>query len=81
MEANDARGEHSAFFATTVTTRLNVNGKAVALAHDVDLSLLDFVCDNLGLTGTKKGCDQGACGAFTLVLNGQTPAVVLASGS
>ena len=37
----------------------------------MDLSLLDFLRDNLGLTGTKKGCDQGACGACTLILDGK----------
>jgi xanthine dehydrogenase YagR molybdenum-binding subunit len=46
-------------FVTSITTRLLVNGNAVTLSHEVDLSLLDLLREELALSGTKKGCDQG----------------------
>jgi xanthine dehydrogenase iron-sulfur cluster and FAD-binding subunit A len=46
-----------------VRTTLRVNDAAQELSHDPRLTLLDAIGDMLGLTGTKKGCDQGACAA------------------
>ena len=65
----------------TVTTSVRVNGKVHTLAIDPRTSLLDLVREHLGLTGSKKGCDHGQCGACTVHLDGRrvvscmTPAV------
>ncbi|HEY0251959.1 MAG TPA: 2Fe-2S iron-sulfur cluster-binding protein [Kofleriaceae bacterium] len=50
---------------------LRVNGRAVALPEDPRVSLLDFLRERIGLHGTKKGCDQGACGACTVLVDGE----------
>jgi xanthine dehydrogenase YagT iron-sulfur-binding subunit len=49
---------------------LNVNGQDHVLSVDPRTSLLDAIRDHLGLTGTKKGCDHGQCGACTVHING-----------
>ena len=51
--------------------RLTVNGVAHEMAVDVRQSLLDVLRERLDLTGTKKGCNQGACGACTVLVDGQ----------
>jgi xanthine dehydrogenase YagT iron-sulfur-binding subunit len=50
---------------------LHVNGRAWSLLLDSRMTLLDALREHLGLTGTKKGCDQGACGACTVLLDGK----------
>jgi xanthine dehydrogenase YagT iron-sulfur-binding subunit len=48
----------------------SINGRAHELALDPRTSLLDLLREHLRLTGTKKGCDQGACGACTVLVDG-----------
>jgi xanthine dehydrogenase YagT iron-sulfur-binding subunit len=50
---------------------LKVNGKSQALALDPRTSLLDALRENMDMTGTKKGCDHGQCGACTVLLDGR----------
>ena len=50
---------------------LQVNGKRIALSIEPRTSLLDALREYAGLTGTKKGCDRGACGACTVHVDGR----------
>ena len=55
----------------TLQVRLDVNGTVHDLSIDPRTTLLDCVRDHLHLTGTKKGCDHGQCGACTVHVNGK----------
>jgi xanthine dehydrogenase YagT iron-sulfur-binding subunit len=54
-----------------MTITLKVNGESHTLAVEPRVSLLDALRERLNLTGTKKGCDHGQCGACTVLVNGQ----------
>ena len=55
--------------ASAVT--LTINGARHAMNIEPRVTLLDAIRDHAGLTGTKKGCDQGTCGACTVMVNGR----------
>jgi xanthine dehydrogenase YagT iron-sulfur-binding subunit len=67
--ASERRGEQGAGALAPIS--LNVTDQTYELALDPRVSLLDALRERIGLTGTKKGCDHGQCGACTVHLDGR----------
>ena len=63
--------ENSSAAGQTCTISLELNGERRELQVQPWTTLLDLLRDQLGLTGTKKGCDHGQCGACTVLLDGR----------
>ncbi|MET0457383.1 MAG: (2Fe-2S)-binding protein [Mycobacterium sp.] len=55
----------------SVTIALHVDGRAVRLTVDADMTVLDVLREQLGLTGVRAGCRNGDCGTCTAVVGGQ----------
>jgi xanthine dehydrogenase YagT iron-sulfur-binding subunit len=59
-------------FFEKMPVSMEINGKKMQLSVEPRVTLLDLLREQLGLTGTKKGCDHGQCGACTVHVNGRS---------
>lgn len=57
--------------AKMISIELKINGESYEVSLKPNETLLDVIRDRIGLTGTKKGCDTGQCGACTVLLEGK----------
>ena len=69
--AENELDEKAAAYFEKVQVALEVNGKKHSLSLEPRTTMLDLLREQLALTGTKKGCDHGQCGACTVHVNGQ----------
>lgn len=70
LGAGAAASETEAFAGSgAVTSSITINGTLTRMTHDARVSLLDLLREQLALTGSKKGCNEGACGACVVLLD------------
>lgn len=69
--ATSARSSTETAASAVVPIRLKINGKDFAMEIDPRTTVLDLLRERLNLTGSKKGCDHGQCGACTVLVNGR----------
>lgn len=69
--SSDAVFAQNAGLENAIQVALKINGSSQSLEVDSRMTLLDTLRERLGLTGTKKGCDQGQCGACTVIVDGR----------
>lgn len=71
LDAQEAMSPAYQEFGPSTLISFTVNGTSITMDVDARASLLDLLRERLGLTGAKKGCDHGQCGACTVHLNGR----------